>query len=123
MLTGREDGDITMSDGEKVDISKIRPGDRVTLVPLEVASTGQKGLSLSVRDADGLPARFLRVQIAAHHPAPREFQVGDRVRFVMGTGIGTVRGVDGSDVWVKPDDYMKDVVTPASYLTLVEGGE
>ena len=29
MPIGREDGDIVMSDGEKVDISKIRPGDKM----------------------------------------------------------------------------------------------
>jgi len=121
MPTGREDGDITMKDGEKVDISKIRPGDRVTL---EVWSTDDRAGLIFVSDNDG-SACFRITDIATHHPAPREFQVGDRVRHAVEETalLGTVRGVDGARLWVRWDNSPINWNADADDLTLVEGGE
>lgn len=72
MPIGREDGDIVMSDGEKVDISKIKPGDKVTLVPLEVDSLEAEGVWLG----DGLKLLWVPIEdIAECHPAARELGV------------------------------------------------
>ena len=71
-----------------VDISNIRPGDKVSLVPLEVHSVDAGWVALFT-DAEGI-VQFDWHQIAAHHPAPREFQVGDKVR----------AGSNSHDQWV-----------------------
>ena len=103
-----------------VDISKIRPGDKVTLVPLEVVGENFEGF-IAVKDAGACPAFFRTNQIAAHHPAPREFQVGDRV-FVDKERTPRVIGAVFMDV------ALLDVAgSPMAFnirrLTLVEGGE
>lgn len=102
-----------------VDIGKIRPGDLVTLAPVKVRPTGVEG-QLSIEDSDGHPAFFNYDQIVAHHPAPRKFQVGDRVG--MSGDVGTVLGVDDADVWVKWDTGYRSI-RPAARLTLVEAGQ
>jgi hypothetical protein len=109
-----------------VDVSKILPGDKVALVPLEVRWVTPAGLKIAVLDAEGMHSYFGPDQIAAHHPAPREIGVGDRV-FVTNLGrhrAGTVRGLDMPDVWVRWDaDYVYRPIWLASQLTLVEGDQ
>ena len=104
-----------------IDISKIRPGDKVTLVPLEVWATDDALDLIYVTDHEG-GACFHADQIAAHHPAPREFQVGDRVRLGVGK-YGTIRAVDGDDAWVLWDENGRNQGILIEALTLVEGGE
>jgi hypothetical protein len=106
-----------------VDVSKILPGDKVALVPLEVRWVTPAGLKIAVLDAEGMHSYFGPDQIAAHHPAPREIGVGDRV-YIKGqpTWSGLVRGLDGEDAWIKWDHSrpMKSE-WPLTDLTLVEG--
>lgn len=108
-----------------IDITKIRPGDRVTLVPLEVKSVAPVAGVMAVFMASGGELYVSTKDIATHHPAPREFQVGDRVQAFGSADLGTVRGVDGPDVWVKWDRVGVDwgPIFRAAALTLVEGGE
>ena len=95
-----------MPEDQTVDISKIKVGDSVTLGPLEVVSVGQKGLSLMVHDSDGTLAHFLRVQIAAHHPAPRALELGQQVLKMEDTygaavtGPWLVIGIHKERVWL-----------------------
>ena len=103
-----------------VDIAKIRPGDKVTLVPLEVKEvTSVVHLWLSPTSS----GYFSADQIAAHHPAPREIGVGDRVRLKDAFATGTVSDVDGSDVEIWLDMYGGPVICQARDLTLVEGDQ
>lgn len=104
-----------------IDISKIRPGDKVTLVPLEVALPGSCAITVTL--PRGASFNVTADQIAAHHPAPREFQMGDRVRLKMGGIAGTVRGVDQGEVWVRWDDSLYSPIRLAAHLTLVEAGQ
>lgn len=110
-----------------VDISKIKPGDKVTLVPLEVHGTLQTVIrdtkQIKVRDADGTVVYFNLDQIAAHHPTPREFQVGDRVRTGgISRDAMTIIAMDGDETWVKATSG-RNFTARTSDLTLVEGGE
>ena len=58
-----------------IDISKIKPGDKVSLVPLEVVDKTKFVVDIIFK---GERHWIAADQIAAHHPAPRKFQVGDR---------------------------------------------
>jgi len=118
-----------------IDISKIKPGDKVTLVPLEVVNVCSQPSDVLNPIQVEVPDRHAQHrifwvgpdQIAAHHPAPREIGVGDRVRIISWRSrfIGTVRGVDESEVWVKWDEATcnPQPIWPASDLTLVEGDQ
>jgi hypothetical protein len=103
-----------------VDISKIKPGDKVTLVPLEVARNG--ACCLMFKDASGSEIWFDDNQIAAHHPAPREIGVGDRV-WVQGSTlrVAEVRGLDGKQAWVRWTEGTENWSVHIRALTLVEG--
>ena len=105
-----------------VDISKIQPGDKVTLVPLEVLDVGS--ITLKLKTGVG-PIYFFPDLIAAHHPAPREIKVGDRVRVDRSVRVATVRAVDNDQAWVRWNDG--DGEGNYTYwvfdLTLVEDGE
>ena len=123
MPIGREDGDIVMSGVGKVDISKIKPGDKVTLVPLGVKAVLRGIDQIQLVDADGASIYFAFGQIAAHHPAPREFQVGDRVKSIhtdrdRGVIDHVARG-KARVVWDKEDETLIDI----KHLTLVEAGQ
>ena len=102
-----------------IDISKILPGDRVTLVPLEVDRFSPLGIMVSL--PGGVLYSIAPNQIAAHHPAPREFQVGDDVRDVaqlrgtilaLAEGYALVRWPQGNVTAKRTNS-----------LTLVEAGE
>ena len=104
-----------------IDISKIRPGDKVSLVPLEVLEVLVDDDMVNVAfGPDGLVEMFM---IAAHHPAPREFQVGDRV----------TRGVCGDDwliehiaygrAWISRNDGQEGWLWHLDDLTLAEAGQ
>ena len=104
-----------------IDISKIKQGDKVTLVPLEVLATLPGAVRIWFPRFGDIV--FSADLIAAHHPAQREFQVGDRVRLKEGSVAGTVRGVDCDEVWVKWGKPINPPVMLADYLTLVEAGQ
>jgi plastocyanin len=104
-----------------IDISKIKPGDKVTLVPLEVTGVLPRVNQVQLKDGEGLLSYFTPEQIAAHHPAPREIGVGDRVRWK--DIIGIVRAVDGQEAWVRWDDYAANWSAEIQALTLVEGDQ
>ena len=103
-----------------IDISKIKPGDKVTLVPLEVAECDASNDPIRVWLGGGV--WVTADQIAAHHPAPREIGVGDRVKASDGT-VGTVRAVDGREAWVRWDDYSVNWSAEINHITLVEGDQ
>jgi hypothetical protein len=104
-----------------IDVSKVKPGDKVTLVPLEVWATDDSGHFLYIKD-DGVGAYFCPDKIAAHHPAPRDIWVGDRVRASDGH-LGTVRAVDEREAWVRWDGHDANWSAEIPEITLVEGGE
>ena len=81
-----------------IDISQIKPGDTVTLVPLEVHSVDAGWVALFT-DLEGI-VQFDWHQIAAHHPAPREIGVGDRVTRTEHWQKGTVEHVARKFAWV-----------------------
>lgn len=104
-----------------IDISKIRPGDSVTLVPLEVGSVAHRSIIVAAGKDEWM--NVTADQIAAHHPAPREFQVGDRV----------TRGVCGDDwliehiaygrAWISRNDGQEGWLWHLDDLTLAEAGQ
>ena len=100
-----------------VDISKIKPGDKVTLVPLEVEDKTKFAVDIIFKGERHWISADL---IAAHHPAPREFQVGDRVG--MNGEVGTLLCVDDTDAWVRWDTGYRST-RPAARLTLMEAGQ
>ena len=109
-----------------IDISKIKPGDKVTLVPLEVVDTetafGVPGILIrGSPDSSNFSAWIGEEDITAHHPAPREFQVGDRVR--MAGRLATVHGVDGVEAWLRFDGDNGNLTRRISQLTLLEAGQ
>jgi hypothetical protein len=110
-----------------IDISKIKPGDKVTLVPLEVVNACSQPsavlnpIQVEVRDRHNQHRIFWvgPDQIAAHHPAPREIEVGDRVRDRSHL-IGEVLAIAQGYAMVKwPGSAV--TATQYRYLTLVEG--
>jgi hypothetical protein len=104
-----------------IDISKIKPGDKVTLVPLEVTRITGFG-NVAIKDGDREDAYFRTDQIAAHHPAPREIVVGDRVRQKWAHVTGEVLMVDAGYAfiaWPNGERGSREV----SDLTLVEGDQ
>jgi len=100
-----------------IDISKIKPGDKVTLVPLEVHSVDAGWVALFT-DLEGI-VQFDWNQIAAHHPAPREIGVGDRVKEKGRLIAGTVEHVARGAAWVLWDDKYETLVV-TGFLILVE---
>ena len=107
-----------------IDISKIRPGDKVTLVPLEVNRVNADSTVMIVIK-DGTEWLLMKVapsEITAHHPAPREFQVGDRVTSNGKADVGTIEHVARGKARVIWDDTW-DVIMPLEILTLVEAGQ
>jgi hypothetical protein len=97
-----------------IDISKIKPGDKVTLVPLEVFGTDRDVVCVMLNSYDHLVGAD---QIAAHHPAPSGIGVGDRV--VFGAERGIVEHVSRNLAWVIWDNG-GDGIWPLSVLTLEE---
>ena len=77
-----------------IDISKIKPGDTVTLGGrFKVKGCGGISVCISVPDACDLLVPT--AMIASHEPAKREFKVGDKVRFKLGVHTYNVRAIDG----------------------------
>jgi hypothetical protein len=103
-----------------VDISKIKLGDMVTLVPLEVAEdpTGSGYIRLVTAGSNSF-VWFEQDQIAAHHPAPRKIGVGDRVRSSPTSVKGTVEHITRGKAWVVWDACYETVWNIAD-LILVE---
>lgn len=107
-----------------IDISKIKPGDKVTLVPLEVTGILLRVNQVQLKDGEDLLSYFRADQIAAHHPAPREIGVGDRV-WVQGSTlrVAEVRGLDGKQAWVRWVEGTENWSVHIRALTLVEGDQ
>jgi hypothetical protein len=103
-----------------IDISKIKPGDKVTLVPLEVTGVLPRVNQVQLEDGEGLLSYFRANQIAAHHPAPCEIKVGDRVR--IGEPKGEIVHIFRGSAWVLWDAG-DESIWPLSDLTLVEGDQ
>ena len=100
-----------------IDISKIKPGDKVTLVPLEVVDKTKSTVNIIFKDE----CHWISAdQIAAHHPAPREFQVGDRVR--SGGSEGAIEHLARGRARVLWDSGY-DLICSIEDLTLVEAGQ
>lgn len=104
-----------------VDISKIKPGDKVTLVPLEVVDVGQDSNYVAARLGNLAVWHFNSYQIAAHHPAPRQIKMGDRVRWA--DRHGEVIGIDGSEIGVRWANPVIRTWVHRTNLTLVEAGQ
>jgi hypothetical protein len=100
-----------------VDISKIKPGDKVTLVPLEVRRVDGAGILVFATPENPYATAN---QIAAHHPAPRDIVVGDRVR--IGEPKGEVVHIFRGRAWVLWDEG-DESIWPVPDLTLVEGDQ
>ena len=87
-----------------IDISKIRVGDKVTLVPLEVSNIthGQ----FQVRDNECNYAYYSADKIVAHHPKPRALEIGqqvlkmDDIYGAAVTGPWVVIGIHKRKVWL-----------------------
>lgn len=108
-----------------IDISKVQPGDMVTVVPLEVHSVDAGWVALFM-DPDTI-VHFNWDQILTHTPAPREIKVGDRVRVTgpvwkMGDD-GKVIGLDDGYVYVVWFRGMNAIAYRPASLTIVEDGE
>jgi hypothetical protein len=106
-----------------VDISKIKAGDMVTLIPLKVKEVGVNcGINMATLIMP-CGAKYITPWnglIAAHHPAPREIVAGDRVTAVWDDrNAGTVEHVAKGKAWVIWDEG-RDSVWSVSNLTLVE---
>ena len=104
-----------------IDISKIKPGDKVTLVPLEVVETPIGSSSIGLRLSRSGVIYVVPDQLAAHHPAPREIGVGDRVWDQGRVYAGTVEHVSRGMAWVAYANA--DCIRFVSDLTLVEGDQ
>jgi hypothetical protein len=100
-----------------IDISKIKPGDKVTLVPLEVDKIFPHCIQLALPSGGCFYVKG--DDLAAHHPAPREIGVGDRVKQANGT-VGTVIAHDTKEAWVKWDSFKGNWTMSLDRLTLVE---
>jgi len=109
-----------------IDISKIRPGDKVTLAPLLVFRVDTKSGQVAVWDSDDTGAYFNANMIAAHHPAPREIGVGDRVRWSGRAGDWSVEHIAYGQAWISRDDktsWPNGWLVRLENLTLVEGDQ
>ena len=85
-----------------IDLSKVKPGDTVTICSDELVVTGvlhDDGL-LTVRLPDGGFHTISRRLIASHTPAKRVPKVGDRVRVKSYASLHTVIGVHGEYAWI-----------------------
>lgn len=105
-----------------IDISKIKRGDKVTLVPLEVERVLNPEGTVRVKLDKNFSHYFTPDQIAAHHPAPREIGVGDRVKVTPPNPsllAGTVEHVARRRARVLWDDG-DDAIYAFSDLTIVE---
>jgi hypothetical protein len=100
-----------------IDISKIKPGDKVTLVPLEVANVYGRVFTVFTKRGG---ATFAPDEIAAHHPAPREIGVGDRVKHPDWKHTLVVEHISKKGfAWLTGGDV--DLLSSMSILTIVEG--
>jgi len=84
-----------------VDISKIRPGDTVT-VRGEVVSVWRSGPNVKVGGAEVCLAAS---DIISHTPAPREWKVGDRVMTKQSLLVFTIKGIDGEWAWLGGESW------------------
>lgn len=91
-----------------VDLSKIRPGDEVTVSTTGVVrSVGDGGMVLKLKGGD-FETTFTRGEVAAlvlvsHTPAPEPLAVGDRVK-IKDCGpeyAGTILGLHESLAWLR----------------------
>lgn len=91
-----------------VDLSKIRPGDEVTVRAVVHETKGPYGDD-GTYDIRVLPSSFTKAQwvnpdaIVSHHP--KALQPGDRARYGL-VGPVDIRAVQGRHAWVaaRPDD-------------------
>ena len=104
-----------------IDITKIRPGDKVTLVPLEVENVDDVAGYIRVHPAGSMSIYVKKNQIAAHHPAPRQIKMGDRVWWA--DRHGEVIGIDGSEIGVRWANSVIRTWVHRTNLTLVEAGQ
>ena len=86
-----------------IDVSKIKPGDKVTLVPLEVINVSRDSDYVAVKLDDFSVWQFDDNQITAHYPAPRKFQKGDRVKHATIGAPGTIEHIARDKAWVMWD--------------------
>lgn len=89
-----------------VDISKIKPGDKIRLHALEVfATNGVTQYCLPVNAPSY--AETIEVYeraVSEHIPAPREFKVGETVAVDKGANFewrGVIKCVDGAELFVR----------------------
>lgn len=100
-----------------VDVSKIKVGDKVTLVPLEVVEVCAGRVRLNHKNGWLHWVSF--DHIAAHH---REFQVGDRVKHATIGAHGTIEHIARDKAWVMWDNA-GDGMALLSNLSFVKSPE
>ena len=93
-----------------VDISKIKPGDKVILKPMKVVRVDKNikmpcGVFRGFVLASGYAKEINVIEqaISEHIPAPREFKVGDRVvnTYYRHEPEGVILAIDGDEAWIR----------------------
>jgi hypothetical protein len=104
-----------------INISKIKPGDTVTIGPFTVKEIVKNEVWLKIDGEEPYWIWARADQIVAHRPS-REFQVGDRVRRKGTFSEGTIEAISRGKAWVLLGNGA-EVIWTLSELILVEGGE
>ena len=102
-----------------IDISKIRPGDEVT-VRAKATHTAQKPDMVHVAFENGGYLWVIAEMIDMHIPAPREIKVGDLVRHEDFMRPLIVRAVDDGKAWLRDGNAGSYVTRAAEDLTHAE---
>lgn len=83
-----------------VDISKIKPGDKITV---EFTVTTNNAFEdyhcIATEDSKGVRYKVLAGDVIGHTPAPRPIKVGDMVHY-RGGSASWVKAVDGGYAWI-----------------------
>lgn len=91
-----------------IDISKVKPGDKVTMKEGTVIAVRDLGAVYPISiDFGGDASSFSPNSIATHTPAPKPLVPGNRVKWGAGPAemIGEIKAIDGDDAWIKAGDY------------------